>query len=144
MELLIIIFISLFFLGAVSFLKPSKKMKVLSKIRSVASKEGFKIGSTAELRNKFKKWDPRVAIYQLKNTSSLKELHYIKENNVLRLYAPTSIKYDENFKEIESKISALPNSVLEIIFFQSNIAIVWDEMLGVDELSRIKEAILKI
>ena len=68
MELLIIIFISLFFLGAVSFLRPSKKMKALSEIRSVASKEGFKIGSTAELRNKFKNWDPRVAIYQLKNT----------------------------------------------------------------------------
>jgi hypothetical protein len=144
MELLIIIFISLFFLGAVSFLKPSKKMKALSEIRSVASKEGFKIGSTAELRNKFKNWDPRVAIYQLKNTSSLKELHYIKENNVLCLYAPISIKYAENFKEIESKISTLPSSVLEIIFFQSNIAIVWDEMLGVDELLIIKEAILKI
>ena len=144
MEILIIIFILLFLVGVIGFLKPSKKMKALSAIRLVAYKEGFKIGSTAELRNKFKNWDPRVAIYQLKNTSSLKELHYIKENNVLCLYAPISIKYAENFKEIESKISTLPSSVLEIIFFQSNIAIVWDEMLGVDELLIIKEAILKI
>jgi len=38
----------------------------------------------------------------------------------------------------------LPESILEIIFYQSNIAIVWDEMFGIDELIKIKEAILKI
>ena len=38
----------------------------------------------------------------------------------------------------------LPPSVLEIIFYQSNIAIVWNEMLGIRELLEIKEAVLKI
>jgi hypothetical protein len=34
--------------------------------------------------------------------------------------------------------------VLEIIFFQSNIAIVWNEMQGREELLKIKAAILNI
>ena len=37
-----------------------------------AAKEGFKIGSTNELRKKFKNWNPQVAIYQIKNTSNSK------------------------------------------------------------------------
>ena len=40
-----------------------------------AAKEGFKIGSTNELRKKFKNWNPEVAIYQIKNSSELKNLH---------------------------------------------------------------------
>jgi hypothetical protein len=46
--------------------------------------------------------------------------------------------------EIEKKISFLPRSILEIIFFKSNIAFVWDENLGTEELLKIKDAILKI
>ena len=46
MESLISVFIILFLIGAISFLKPSKKMKALSQIRMLAAKEGFKIGST--------------------------------------------------------------------------------------------------
>ena len=45
---------------------------------------------------------------------------------------------------IEEKISQLPSSILEIIFYKSNIAIVWNEMLGIEELLKIKEAISKI
>jgi hypothetical protein len=45
---------------------------------------------------------------------------------------------------IEKKISKLPSSVLEIIFYQSNIAIVWNEMIGIKELLKIKEAVLEI
>ena len=45
---------------------------------------------------------------------------------------------------IEKKISELPCSVLEIIFYQSNIAIVWNEMIGITELLKIKEAVLEI
>ena len=106
--------------------------------------EGFKIGSTNELRKKFKNWNPQVAIYQIKNLSEYKNLHYIKRENSLELYDPISVKYEKNFEIIEEKISQLPSSILEIIFYQSNIAIVWNEMLGTEELLRIKEAILKI
>ena len=144
MEALISIFIILFLIGAISFLKPSKKMKVLSQIRMLAAKEGFKIGSTNDLRKKFKNWSPQVAIYQIKNSSEYKNLHYIKQENDLELYDPISLKYEKNFQMIEEKISQLPSSILEIIFYKSNIAIVWNEMLGIEELLKIKEAISKI
>ena len=109
-----------------------------------AAKEGFKIGSTNELRKKFKNWNPEVAIYQIKNTSEFKNLHYLRKENNLELYAPISFKYEKNFEMIEKKISKLPSSVLEIIFYQSNIAIVWNEMIGIKELLKIKEAVLEI
>ena len=144
MELLISLFVILFLVGAISFLKPSKKMKVLSQVRMSAAKEGFKIGSTNELRNKFKNWSPQVAIYQIKNTSDHKNLHYLKIKNELKLYEPISFKYEKQFQIVEEKISKLQSSVLEIIFYQSNIAIVWNEMLGIKELLKIKEAVLKI
>ena len=144
MELLISVFIILFLIGAISFLKPSKKMKALSQIRLAAAKQGFKIGSTNHLREKFKNWNPQVAIYQFKNSSEYRNLHYVKAEKKLELYDPMSIKYEKNFEIIEKKISELPSSILEIIFYQSNIAIVWNEMLGTEELLKIKEAILKI
>ena len=144
MELLISVFIILFLIGAISFLKPSKKMKALSQIRLAATKQGFKIGSTNHLREKFKNWNPQVAIYQFKNSSKYRNLHYVKAEKKLELYDPMSIKYEKNFEIIEKKISELPSSILEIIFYQSNIAIVWNEMLGTEELLKIKKAILKI
>ena len=144
MEPLIALFVVLFLIGAIGFLKPTKKMKVLSKIRMAAAKEGFKIGSTNELRKKFKNWDPQVAIYQIKNSSEYRNLHYLRLENKLQLYEPISFKYEKNYQLIEEKSSKLPPSILEIIFYQSNIAIVWNEMLGIDELLKIKEAILKI
>ena len=144
MELFISLFVILFLVGAISFLKPSKKMKALSAVRMSAAKEGFKIGSTNELRKKFKNWSPQVAIYQIKNSSDHKNLHYLRLENKLKLYKPISFKYEKQYQIVEEKISELPSSVLEIIFYQSNIAIVWNEMLGIRELLEIKEAVLKI
>ena len=144
MESLIAVFVVLFLIGAISFLRPSRKMKALSQIRMTAAKEGFKIGSTNELRKKFKNWNPQVAIYQIKNSSEYKNLHYLRLENELQLYEPISFKYEKDYKMTDKKISKLPSSILEIIFYQSNIAIVWDEMLGIDELLKIKEAILRI
>ena len=144
MELLISLFVILFLIGAISFLKPSKKMKALSAVRMSAAKEGFKIGSTKELRKKFKNWSPQVAIYQIKNTSDHKNLHYLRTENKLELYMPISFKYEIQFQIVEEKISKLPSSVLEIIFYQSNIAIVWNELIGIEELLKIKEALLEI
>jgi hypothetical protein len=144
MEITIVVFVILSLIGSISFLKPSKKMKALSAIRHIASKEGFKIGSTQILRKKFKSWTPQVAIYQIKNDSSFKDMHFVREGNALILYAPMSLKYDKQFLVIQEKILLLPNSVLEIIFFQSNIAIVWNEMQGHEELLNIKTAILNI
>ena len=93
MELLISAFVIFFLIGAISFLKPSKKMKALSVIRMAAAKEGFRIGSTNDLRKKFKNWNPQVAIYQVKNSSEFKNLHYRRVGNKLELYEPISFKY---------------------------------------------------
>ena len=81
---------------------------------------------------------------QIKNDSSFKDMHFVREGDALILYAPMSLKYDEQFPVAQEKILLLPNSVLEIIFFQSNIAIVWNEMQGHEELLKIKTAILNI
>ena len=99
---------------------------------------------TNDLRKKFKNWTPQVAIYQIKNLSEYKNLHYIKRENDLELYASNFVEIRKKFQMIEEKISQLPSSILEIIFYQSNIAIVWNEMLGIEELLKIKEAIFKI
>ena len=61
----------------------------------------------------------------------------------LKLYDPISFKYEKKLEIVEEKISKLPSSVLEIIFYQSNIAIVWNEMLGIEELRKIKNTVLK-
>ena len=45
---------------------------------------------------------------------------------------------------LEKKINQLPQSILEIIFFESNIAILWDEKLGLSELKKIHHSINKI
>ena len=67
-------------------------MKAVSLLRMNAAKEGFKIGSTNELRKKFKNWNPQVAIYQIKNASDdIKD--EIKKSGV-------DIKKDLNISEL--------------------------------------------
>jgi hypothetical protein len=68
----------------------------------------------------------------------------LRIKNELKLYEPISFKYENQFQIVEEKISKLPSSVLEIIFYQSNIAIVWNEMLGIEELLKIKNAVLEL
>ena len=72
MESLISIFVLLFLFGAISFLKPSKKMKDYKLLRMQALKEGFKIGSTNELRKKFKNWNPKLLYIKLKILPNIK------------------------------------------------------------------------
>ena len=98
MENFIIVFVIIFLIGAISFLKPSKKMKALSQIRMEAAKEGFKIGSTNQLRLKFKNWNPQVAIYQFKNTKDYKNLHYIKVENKLELMIQSQLNMKKTLK----------------------------------------------
>lgn len=126
-ELLIVLSVMFFFAGSVSFLIPSKRMRKIGELRLLASREGFKIGSTAELRKRLKLWTFQDAIYQLKNTSQIHDLHYIRKGEQLTLYSPMALKYDDSFEVIHQKISTLPCSILEIIFYQSNIAFVWNE-----------------
>ena len=117
MEILIVVFVILSLIGSISFLKPSKKMKALSAIRHIASKEGFKIGSTQILRKKFKSWTPQVAIYQIKNDSSFKDMHFVREGDALILYAPMSLNTMSNFQSHKKKFYYCQILYLKLFFF---------------------------
>ncbi len=144
MELIIPLLVILFLAGSVGFLRPSKKMKFLAELRFSALKLGFKIDSSSAIKGMFKNHQSDLVSYQLRNTTFIKKGQFVREGSAMNLYDPASLKFDQNFPNIEEKINQLPQSVLEIIFFESNIAILWDEKLGIEELKKIHHSINKI
>ena len=144
MELIIPLLVILFLAGSISFLRPSKKMKFLAELRLSALKLGFKIDSSNAIKGMFKNDQSDLVSYQLRNTTFIKKGQFVREGDAMNLYDPASLKFDQNFANIEEKINQLPQSVLEIIFFESNIAILWDEKLGIEELKKIHHSINKI
>ena len=144
MELIIPLLVILFLAGSVGFLRPSKKMKFLAELRFSALKLGFKIDSSSAIKGMFKNHQSDLVLYQLRNTTFIKKGQFVREGSAMNLYDPASLKFDQNFTNIEEKINQLPQSVLEIIFFESNIAILWDEKLGIEELKKIHHSINKI
>ena len=144
MELIIPLLVILFLAGSVGFLRPSKKMKFLAELRFSALKLGFKIDSSSAIKGTFKNHQSDLVLYQLRNTTFIKKGQFVREGSAMNLYDPASLKFDQNFPNIEEKINQLPQSVLEIIFFESNIAILWDEKLGLSELKKIHHSINKI
>ena len=144
MELIIPLLVILFLAGSVGFLRPSKKMKFLAELRFSALKLGFKIDSSSAIKGMFKNHQSDLVSYQLRNTTFIKKGQFVREGSAMNLYDPASLKFDQNFTNIEEKINQLPQSVLEIIFFESNIAILWDEKLGIEELKKIHHSINKI
>ena len=143
MELIIPLLVILFLAGSIGFLRPSKKMKFLAELRLSALKLGFKIDSSNAMKGIFKNDQSDLVSYQLRNTTFIKKGQFVREGDVMNLYDPASLKFDQNFANIEGKINQLPQSVLEIIFFESNIAILWDEKLGMEELKKIHRSINK-
>jgi len=83
----------------------------------------------------------KISKIEFSNSDKNKLNEFLSYEREAAIYDLISENY---FEIIDEKVSKLPTSILEIIFYQSNIAIVWDEMLGTDELLKIKEAILKI
>ena len=65
---------------------------------------GVKISSTIYGKNKFKNKNSNPVSYQIKNTTSFKEGHFIRDKTDLILYSPVKLKYVDNF---ESKLEAL-------------------------------------
>lgn len=143
MDSIIIVIIILFLVGTLSYIRPSKKTRQLSKFRLEALKLGFKF-ATQNLKNSFKRYDANLEIYLIKNNSDLSQGHFIKEKNSFNCYSPVKLKHDPNLEKFLKKINNLPDSILEIIFFESNIAILWDEKLGLSELKKIHHSINKI
>ena len=135
---IIILLVVLFLVGSINLVIPTKKTRMLSDLRLLARKKGFQIASLTS-KQQFVSKDLRFVCYSIKNMSNLKNAHYVLDESSLSLYDPIKLKYDDNFEEIENKISNLPGSILEIIFNDSYISFLWNENLGIDELEKIEK-----
>ena len=137
MELIVITLIFLFLFGSISLAAPSKKTKLISKLRLDAMKIGFKISSLKISTLEFKSRDYSNMVYQFKNKTNLKDAHFIRDKGELILYSPLKLKYSDEYDEIKSKLSSLSSNVLEIIFLNSVVAFIWREKAGITELEKI-------
>ena len=135
---IIIGLVILFLVGSVNLVIPTKQTRMLSDLRLKARKKGFQISSLTS-KQKFVTKNIKFVCYSLKNTSKLKNAHYVFKESSLTLYDPIKLKFDDKFEEIENKISDLPDSILEIIFNDSYISFLWNENLGIDELEKIEK-----
>ena len=135
---IIILLVILFIVGSINLVIPTKKTRMLSDLRLLARKKGFQIASLTS-KQKFVSKNLNFVCYSIKNMSNLKNAHYILRESSLSLYDPIKLKFDDNFEEIENKISNLPGSILEIIFNDSYISFLWNENLGIDELEKIEK-----
>ena len=135
---IIILLVILFLVGSINLVIPTKKTRILSHLRLLARKKGFQIASLTS-KQKFVSKNLNFVCYSIKNMSNLKNAHYVLKESSLSLYDPIKLKFDDNFEEIENKISNLPGSILEIIFNDSYISFLWNENLGIDELEKIEK-----
>ena len=135
---IIILLVILFLVGSINLIIPTKKTRMLSHLRLLARKKGFQIASLTS-KQKFVSKNLNFVCYSIKNMSNLKNAHYVLKESSLSLYDPIKLKFDDNFEEIENKISDLPDSILEIIFNDSYISFLWNENLGIDELEKIEK-----
>ena len=135
---IIIGLVILFLVGSINLVIPTKKTRMLSDLRLKARKKGFQISSLTS-KQKFVTKNLQFVCYTLKNITNLKNAHYIYKESSFALYDPIKLKFEDNFEEIEKKISNLPDSILEIIFNDSYISFLWNENLGIDELEKIEK-----
>ena len=98
---------------------------------------GIKISSTIYGKNKFKNKNSNPVSYQIKNTTSFKEGHFIRDKTDLILYSPVKLKYTDNFEGIKKRLNDLSESIDEIIFTDSFVFFLWKELDGLKELNNI-------
>ena len=137
MEYFVFILAILLLVGSISIAMPSKTSREISKIRLEAKMMGIKISSTIYGKNKFKNKDSNPVSYQIKNNTSLKEGHFIRDKTDLILYSPVKLKYEDHFESIEKQIKNLSDSIDEVIFTESFIFFLWKELDGLKELNNI-------
>ena len=144
MEFLVVITIITFLIGTISFALPSKSSRNISALRMEASKMGFKISSSKIGKNLFKNKDLNNMIYKIKNTTNLKEAHFIRDKDELILYSPLKLKYSDDYDGIRKVLSKLPNEVSEIIFSSTHILFLWNEKGGMEVLDEVSNVIEKL
>ena len=141
MEFLVVITIITFLIGTISFALPSKSSRNISALRMEASKMGFKISASKIGKNLFKNKDLNNMIYKIKNTTNLKEAHFLRDKDELILYSPLKLKYSDDYNEIQNELKKLSPFVLEIIFSSSFISFIWKESKGLSELVDINNSL---
>ena len=137
MEYLVILVAVIVLAGSISIAIPSKASRKISKLRMEAKLLGCKISSTLYGENTFKNNNSNSVIYQIKNLTSIKDAHFIRDNDQLILYSPVKLKFSDDFELINNKLNGVSNSIEEIIFSNASISFLWRELRGLDELKII-------
>ena len=95
----------------------------------------------SKINQLFKNKELNNMIYKIKNTSNLKEAHFLRDKDELILYSPLKLKYSDGFNEINNKLRNLPSCLHEIVFSRSSVAFLWNEKAGIEELRKILSVI---
>ena len=144
MEYIVFSIAILVLVGSISLAMPSKSSKKISKIRMESKLLGCKISSTLYGKNEFKNENSFTAYYQIKNETNLKEAHFIRDKNQLILYSPVKLKYSESFESIRKQLEDVSDSLFEVIYTNSSILFLWNEISGIENLKIILNKIRKI
>ena len=140
-EIFVFIIALVFLVGSISLALPSKSSKEKSKVRMQAKMLGCKISSTLYGKNTFKNINSIDVSYQIKNNSSFREGHFIRDKEQFILYSPVQLKYQNGFEKMILSINNISPYLDEIIFSNANISFLWNEKKGVSNLELILEKI---
>jgi len=105
---------------------------------------GCKISSTLYGENTFKNNNSNSVIYQIKNLTSIKDAHFIRDKEQLILYSPVKLKYSDSFEGLNKHIQDTSDSLFEVIFTNSSISFLWDEKKGIEDLKIILKKLNEI
>ena len=140
-EIFVFIIALVFLVGSISLALPSKSSKEKSKVRMRAKMLGCKVSSTLYGKNTFKNINSIDVSYQIKNNSSFKEGHFIRDKEQFILYSPVQLKYQNGFEKMILSLNNISPYLDEIIFSNANISFLWNEKKGISNLELILEKI---
>ena len=140
-EIFVFIIALVFLVGSISLALPSKSSKEKSKVRMRAKMLGCKISSTLYGKNTFKNINSIDVSYQIKNDSSFREGHFIRDKEQFILYSPVQLKYQNGFEKMILSLNNISPYLDEIIFSNANISFLWNEKKGISNLELILEKI---
>ena len=140
-EIFVFFIAVIFLVGSISVALPSKSSKEKSKVRMQAKILGCKISSTLYGKNTFKNVNSIDVSYQIKNKSSVREGHFIRDKQQFILYSPVQLKYQNGFEQMIFNLNNISQHLDEIIFSERRIIFLWDERKGVSNLEQILERI---
>ena len=140
-DIFVFIIAIIFLVGSISLALPSKSSKEKSKVRMQAKMLGCKISSTLYGKNSFKNINSIDVSYQIKNNSSFREGHFIRDKEQFILYSPVQLKYQNGFEKMILSLNNISPYLDEIIFSNANISFLWNEKKGISNLKLILEKI---